>query len=162
MSDFEKYQEENFKSNPSLRYNLTILNNRPNLQFFRFKDTKDIILVVSVLNVESTKNWDYHVKAAITLANFKGDSYIENLELKDGSGVIQMFDEYTTHFNALYYQNNKVGVTLKIYYISNANNETRLKNMRLILNELKVRWFYKLSLTSIKKPFNFSNESIIL
>lgn len=143
MSDFEKYQEENFKSNPSLRYNLTILNNRPNLQFFRFKDTKDIILVVSVLNVESTKNWDYHVKAAITLANFKGDSYIENLELKDGSGVIQMFDGYTTHFNALYYQNNKVGVTLKIYYISNANNETRLKNMRLILNELKVRWFYK-------------------
>lgn len=136
--DFDKYQDENFKNSRSIKTKFRIIENNPNIQYYRFKGTKDIISIFSVPNTDRNTVWEEEVKIGISTYNVIGDSYIENLDLKDAKGVIQMFDESISHRNYIYYQNKKEGVTLFIRYISNENNENRMKNMRLILKELKV------------------------
>lgn len=139
LLDFDKYQEENFKNSRSTKTKLFVRENSPNAQYFRFKGTKDIIIISAILNDEAIKNWkEEEVKVGIATRNILGDSYIENLDFNNAKGTIQMFDEYLVHNNYLYYQNSKVNITLDITYISNESNENRLKNMRLILTELKV------------------------
>lgn len=138
LFDFDKYQEENFKNSRSIKTKFRILENNPNIQYFRIKGTKDIISIFSIADIDRINAWEEEVKISIGTKNVIGDSYIENLDLKNAKGIIQMFDEYTAHNNYLYYQNKKEGVTFYIIYMSNEGNENRLKNMRLILKELKV------------------------
>lgn len=113
----------------------------PNVQHYRFKGTKDIIRISAVLNNESIKNWEKSVKNRIEGFNAGEEIYTENLDLTNAKGTIQMFDEYYIPNNYLYYQNKKAGVSLQIIYMSNESNENRLKNMRLILKELKTETF---------------------
>ena len=63
--DFDKYQDENFKNIRSVKTKLTVVEDNPNVQYYRFKGTKDIIRISAVLNNESIINWQKSVKGMI-------------------------------------------------------------------------------------------------
>lgn len=112
--DFDKYQGENFKNMRSIKAKLTVVEGNPNVQHYRFKGTKDIIVFSAILNNESIKNWKESVKTSIEMYNTDYESHIEELELKNAQGVIQMFDEYYIPNNYLYYQNKKQVLVYKL------------------------------------------------